>query len=145
MQVFEDGGEVVQMVALAAAHAGRQQKEQGPHPFPAAEQDVPAHFGDERHVGLEVGHQRLIDRGHLSFQLFESALAPVRRGLMHVKKITYFRPEVNYLGSSWAGRRIPTGSFPRPAFWWIHLETSAKGSRSIFPRVEGLIIPPAPL
>ena len=36
MQVFEDGGEIGEMIALAAAQAGRQQKEQGPDALTAA-------------------------------------------------------------------------------------------------------------
>ena len=71
VEVLEDGGKVRQVIAPAAAHAGGQDEQQGPHPFAAAQQDVPPHFGDERHVGLEVGHQRLVDGVNVSLQILE--------------------------------------------------------------------------
>jgi hypothetical protein len=45
-------------------------------------------------VGLEISHQRLIDGGHLFFQILEDTFFPGN----HVNKLTYFSREVNGLG-----------------------------------------------
>ena len=93
VQVLEDGGEIRQVVALAAAHAGGQDEQQRPDALAAAQQDVPPHFGDERHVGLEVGRQGHIDGGDVRLQILEQLFG----GFNHQIKITYIPGEVNSL------------------------------------------------
>ncbi len=73
VEVFEDRGKTAQAIALAAAHPGRQNEQQRPDALAAAEQDMAPHLGDQRHVSLEIGRQRLIDGGHVLFQIFQNA------------------------------------------------------------------------
>ena len=93
VQVLEDGGEIRQVVALVAAHAGGQDEEERPDALAAAQQDVPPHFGDEGHVGLEVGGQGRIDGGDVRLQILEQLFG----GFNHQIKITYIPGEVNSL------------------------------------------------
>ena len=87
VKVLEDGGEVGEVIAPAAAQAGGQEEQQRAHPFAAAQQDMPSHFGYERHVGLEVGHQRLIDGVNVSFQILEDIFTVLGEHLQ-LNKIT---------------------------------------------------------
>jgi hypothetical protein len=83
VQIFEDGGEIVEVFAIHAAHAGAQEKKQGPHPLAAAQQDVLPHLRDERHVGLKVGRQGPVDGCHFAGQLLKDALGSCCRSLLH--------------------------------------------------------------
>ena len=94
VQVLENGGEVRQVVALVAAHPGGQDEEQGPHPFAAAQQDMPPHLGDQRHVGPEIGVQCRIDGGKV---LLQGGLQQLFGGGIHVNKLAYIPRDVNLL------------------------------------------------
>lgn len=56
MEILKDGGKVGELVTLTAAHPGRQEKEQRPDPLAAVEQDMTPYLGDQRDMGLEIGH-----------------------------------------------------------------------------------------
>jgi len=84
-----------------AAHPGGQDEEQGPHPFAAAQQDMPPHLGDERHVGPEIGVQSRIDGGKV---LLQGGLQQLFGGGIHVNKLAYIPRDVNLLDEDGHGR-----------------------------------------
>ncbi len=69
VQVLKDGGEIGEVIALTAAQPGGQKKQQGAHALAAAQENMPPHFGDKRHMGLEIGHQSLVDGDDIVLQI----------------------------------------------------------------------------
>ena len=57
VQVFEDGGKIRSGGCPGSRTSGRQNEQERPDALAAGKQDMAPHFGDQRHVGLEIGGQ----------------------------------------------------------------------------------------